>query len=58
MSKPPTSKYNHNNPFPIRLGELKPKLQQIAFSEERTLQNLIRKVLSDFIKKNDTTKQS
>jgi len=46
MKKP-----DNNKPFPLRLGDLKPFLQQQAVSENRSLSNLIKSVLLDYKKK-------
>lgn len=43
-------KSDNNNPFPIRLGELKPILQQEASMHDRSLHYLIKKILSDYVK--------
>lgn len=43
-------KAHNNNPFPIRLGELKPILQQEALINDRSLHYLIKKILSDYVK--------
>lgn len=43
-------KANNNNPFPIRLGELKPILQQEASLNDRSLHYLVIKILKDYVK--------
>jgi hypothetical protein len=48
MAKP-KSKSNQiptNKPFPVRLGDAKPKLQQMAFTRERSLHWLIKKTMT------------
>lgn len=42
---------NNDKPFPIRLGELKPILQQEAVSHDRSLHYWIKKILREYIKK-------
>jgi len=44
MSKP-----NNNNPFPVKLGELKPILQQQACMDDRSLHYLIKKILREYL---------
>lgn len=39
----------NNNPTPIRLGELKPILQQEAFEEDRSLHYVVVKILKDHV---------
>ncbi len=46
MLKPDNSK-----PFPVRLGELKPILQQQALGEDRSLHNWIIKILKAHVNK-------
>lgn len=41
---------NDDKPFPIRLGEIKPILQQEAVDNDRSLHYWIKKILSDYIK--------
>ena len=48
MSKP-----DNNKPFPVRLGEIKPILQKQASDNDRSLHYWIKKILTDFLKKND-----
>lgn len=50
-SKPYTMlKPDNNKPFPVRLGQLKPILQQQALAEDRSLHNWIIKILKSHIK--------
>lgn len=44
-------KIDHNKPFPIRLGELKPILQKEAAANERSLHYWINKILKDYVKR-------
>jgi len=44
-------KPDNNKPFPIRLGDLKPVLQQQALEQDRSLHNWIIKILKSHIKK-------
>ena len=45
MKKP-----NNSNPFPIRLGELKPILQQEASQNDRSLHYWVVKILKEYVK--------
>ncbi len=49
----PTSIYlekpDNNKPFPIRLGELKPPLQQEALDNDRSLHYWIKKILKSYL---------
>lgn len=38
-------------PYPLRLGELKPKLQQLSFEDERSMHSYIKKVLKLHVEK-------
>ena len=38
-----------DNPFPIRLGELKPVLQQEAMTNDRSLHYWIKKILKEYV---------
>ena len=49
MGNKPTKKSNEK-PFPVRLGELKPILQQEASQNDRSLHYWIRKILSTHCK--------
>jgi hypothetical protein len=40
---------DHHKPFPIRLGKVKPILQQYAVEQDRSLSWLIRKILNDYV---------
>jgi predicted HicB family RNase H-like nuclease len=51
-------KPDNNKPFPVRLGELKPILQQEATAEDRSLHNWIKKILKEHVEKSKKTKQS
>lgn len=44
-------KPDNNKPFPLRLGELKPILQQQAAEEDRSLHNWIKKILKEHVEK-------
>lgn len=46
MAKP-----DNNKPFPVRLGELKPELQQQANEHDRSLHYWIRKILKAHLSK-------
>ena len=46
MSKP-----NNNNPYPLRLGDLKPILQKEASQNDRSLHFWIKKILKLHIEK-------
>lgn len=50
-------KPDNNKPFPLRLGELKPILQQQAAAEDRSLHNWIKKILKEHIEKSKKLKQ-
>lgn len=39
-----------NNPFPVRLGDIKPILQKEASNNDRSLHYWIKKILKDYIK--------
>jgi hypothetical protein len=41
---------NNDKPFPIRLGEIKPILQQEAVDNDRSLHYWIKKILNDYVK--------
>jgi len=43
-------KPDNNKPFPVRLGPLKPILQQQALAEDRSLHNWIIKILKSHVK--------
>lgn len=49
------TKANHNKPFPIRLGELKPILQAEVSEDEnkRSLHYFIKKILKKYCADND-----
>ena len=38
-----------NKPFPVRLGELKPPLQQEAVDNDRSLHYWIKKILKEYL---------
>lgn len=40
---------NNDKPFPIRLGELKPLLQQEAMTNDRSLHYWIKKILKEYV---------
>jgi len=40
---------DNDKPFPIRLGELKPILQQEALNNDRSLHYWIKKILKDYV---------
>lgn len=40
----------HDKPFPIKLGDMKPILQQEAVENDRSLHYWIKKILSDYLK--------
>jgi hypothetical protein len=44
-------KPDNNKPFPIRLGDLKPILQEQALAQDRSLHYWILKILKNHIKK-------
>lgn len=46
-------KPDNKKPFPIRLGELKPILQQEATEQDRSLHNWIIKILKSHINKSN-----
>lgn len=50
-------KMDNNKPFPVRLGELKPILQQQASENERSLHYWILKMIKEGMKK-EVTKQA
>lgn len=48
----PKSEYNKryytaNNPFPIRLGELKSKLHKDAFEQDKSITEVLKKIVAD-----------
>jgi len=45
MAKP----VNKNIIYPLRLGDIKPELQRIAFEQNRSLANLIITVLKQYV---------
>lgn len=49
-------KPDNNKPFPIRLGELKPILQQEATAEDRSLHYWIKKILKEYVEKSKKPK--
>lgn len=44
-------KPDNKKPFPVRLGELKPILQQQALNQDRSLHNWIIKILKSHVNK-------
>lgn len=38
--------YKKNNPYPIRLGDLRDKLQKQAFAEDKTMPDVIKEILN------------
>jgi len=40
--------YQANKPYPIRLGDLKSKLQQDAFENDKSIPDVLRKIVSDY----------
>jgi hypothetical protein len=40
--------YQTHNPYPVRLGELKPKLQMEAFEKDTSIPQLLRKIVSEY----------
>lgn len=46
-------KQKDNNPFPVRLGELKKPLQCQAVNDDRSLHWLIKKILEAYVKENN-----
>ncbi len=48
---------NNNKPFPIKLGELKPLLQEEAFSNDRSLHYWIKKILKEYINLKEKVKK-
>lgn len=44
----------HNKPFPVRLGELKPFLQQEAQANDRSLHYWIKKILREYKEKKES----
>lgn len=44
---------SNDKPFPIRLGELKPKLQKEASTNDRSLHYWIKKILKEYLKGKD-----
>lgn len=51
-------KPDNKKPFPVRLGELKPILQREALEQDRSLHNLIIKILKSYIKKTSSRRAS
>ena len=49
-------KKEDNNPFLVRLGELKPILQQEAVDNDRSLHYWIKKILKQYIENNERSK--
>lgn len=47
---------NKNNPYPIKLGELKPFLQEEAFENDRSLHYWIKKILKEYKDLKEKTK--
>jgi len=45
MKKP-----NNNNPYPVKLGDIKPILQSYAAEDDRSLHYLIKKILNEWVK--------
>lgn len=40
--------YRANKPYPIRLGDLKPKLQMEAFEQDKSMHDVLRNIVKDF----------
>jgi len=53
MKKQGTKKVANNAATAIRLGNLKPVLQQEAFQNDRSLNYLVIKILRDYVKSTD-----
>lgn len=45
--------YEANKPYPVRLGELKAKLQQEAFEEDKSIHYRLKKIVSDYFEKKE-----
>lgn len=43
--------YSKYTPYPVRLGELKPKLQMEAFEKDTSIPKLLREIVSDYFEK-------
>ena len=48
--------YHRNNPYPIRLGDLKSKLQMEAFEQDKSIHYLLRKIVSEYFERKEQEK--
>lgn len=48
--------YRRNNPYPIRLGELKPKLQMEAFETDKSMHDVLINIVKDFFERKEVEK--
>ena len=48
--------YAANKPYPIRLGELKIKLQQDAFENDKSIPDVLRKIVKEYFDRKEMEK--
>ena len=47
--------YQANKPYPIRLGDLKTKLQQEAFETDKSLHEVLKKIVKEHFERREQT---